>query len=70
MSGEPEPHSPASFISGVKVCEDVTRNGFSCPSVVDLLCVVTLWPLALVYPAPQSNAGHLMGRSGTPDGEE
>lgn len=49
MSREPEPSSPASFISGVKVCEDVTRNGFSCLSVVGLLCVVTLWPFAPAY---------------------
>lgn len=41
--------SPVPPVSGVKTCEDATRSGFPCPSVWDVIGMVTLWPLALVY---------------------
>lgn len=56
--------SPASYTSDVKTCEDVARNGFPCPPVWGLLWVVTLWPLPLLDPLPQSK------QLRTPDGEE
>lgn len=46
-----ELHSPASYIFGV-ACEEASRNGFPWSSVGDLLCVMTQWPLALVYLLP------------------
>ena len=41
--------SPLPPVSGVKTCEDATSIGFPCPSVWDVIGMVTLWPLALVY---------------------
>ena len=52
------PRSPASCISGVKTCEDATRNGFLCPCLGLALCG---HPVAIVYLLWQQ-LGHLMGR--------